>query len=149
MKPFDNLDDPRLMSALDAAKRWGISDARLRQKIEDFPKGTIRKFGKQWVVTESGMVSVFGKIKSLEGSVMEKYIINYHTGVTHEIEVHNLQEAQEEALNGIAYTQENVSIETLEGEVLSVARWYGVRPDEDDDVLTEIGGGFYSAWSEL
>lgn len=56
-----NLDNPQIMSASEAAKRWGLNDSRLRQKIDDFPKGTIRKFGKQWVVTESGMNKVFGK----------------------------------------------------------------------------------------
>jgi len=55
-----NLDDPRIMSASEAAKRWGLNDSRLRQKIEDFPEGTARKFGKQWVVTEDGMIQVFG-----------------------------------------------------------------------------------------
>ncbi|OPH62185.1 hypothetical protein BC351_00560 [Paenibacillus ferrarius] len=79
---------------------------------------------------------------------MEKYIINYHTGIKNEVEVNHLLEAQELAFDGIAYTQENITIETLKGEVLSIARWHGTEPDEDDDVLCEVGKGFYSLWSE-
>ncbi|WP_010498326.1 helix-turn-helix domain-containing protein [Paenibacillus elgii] len=58
---YNDLDDPRIMSASEAASRWGITDARLRQLTSEFPKGSIRKFGKQWVVTEEGMETVFGK----------------------------------------------------------------------------------------
>lgn len=78
---------------------------------------------------------------------MEKYIINYHTGVKHEVEVDDLNEAKTIAQEGISYTQENVSIEK-DGEVITIARWYGVKPAEDDDVLEVIGGGFYQRWSD-
>ena len=144
-----NLNDPQIMSASDATKRWGLNDSRLRQKIDDFPKGTIRKFGKQWVVLESGMEAVFGKLKNEEMLKMEKYIINYHTGIVNAIEASNIVEAQERASDGITYTQENITIETITGEVLSIARWYGVAPNDDDLVLAEIGGGFYDYWSEI
>jgi hypothetical protein len=80
---------------------------------------------------------------------MEKYIINYHTGAgNEEVEVYDLDEAKELAKEGIAYTQEKVTIETLEGEVITTARWYGVKPQEDDSVLVEVGGGFYQAWDD-
>jgi hypothetical protein len=55
-----DLDDPSIMSASDAAKQWGITDSRIRQVTDKFPKGTIRKLGKQWVVLERGMKAVFG-----------------------------------------------------------------------------------------
>ncbi|EJR11959.1 hypothetical protein IK7_06103 [Bacillus cereus VD156] len=35
---------------------------------------------------------------------MEKYIVNYHTGVTEEVEVNDLSEAKKVAEEGIAYT---------------------------------------------
>jgi hypothetical protein len=57
-----NLDIPDFMEASVAAERWGISDSRIRQKINDFPEGQKRKFGKQWVVTQEGMEVVFGKL---------------------------------------------------------------------------------------
>ncbi|MBU4642477.1 hypothetical protein CN995_01950 [Bacillus cereus] len=79
---------------------------------------------------------------------MEKYIVNYHTGVTEEVEVNGLSEAKKVAEEGIAYTQENITIETLDGEVITTAYWYGISPQEDDNVLETVGGGFYQAWSD-
>jgi len=59
-----NLDDPEIMSTKEAAKRWGKQDdSTIRHRVTEFPKGTIRKIGRDWVVTEEGMVAVFGKIK--------------------------------------------------------------------------------------
>ncbi|MFF1995016.1 hypothetical protein ACFVWC_28110 [Bacillus mycoides] len=79
---------------------------------------------------------------------MEKYIVNYHTGITEEVEVNDLNEVKEIAKKGIAYTQEKITIETLDGEVIATAYWYGVFPQEDDDVLETVGGGFYQTWSD-
>ncbi|UYX55901.1 hypothetical protein M3Y14_32240 (plasmid) [Bacillus thuringiensis] len=79
---------------------------------------------------------------------MEKYIVNYHTGVTDEVEVNNLSEAKKVAEEGIAYTQEKITIETLDGEVITTAYWYGISPQEDDNVLETVGGGFYRTWSD-
>lgn len=79
---------------------------------------------------------------------MEKFIINYHTGITDEVEVYDLDEAKKIAKEGIAYTQENITIETVEGEVLTTSRWYGVSPEDDYQVLEIIGGGFYQVWDD-
>lgn len=78
---------------------------------------------------------------------MKKYVINYHTGVTNVVEVDSLQEAKEIAQDGMTYTQENVTIETEDGEVITKSRWYGAAPDEDDQVLMQFGDyGFYQIW---
>ncbi len=77
---------------------------------------------------------------------MTNYIINYHTGITKEYEG-TLESAKQSAVDGIGYTQENVSIEQ-DGEQVTVAHWYGVEADEDDEVLVHIGGGFYQTWSD-
>lgn len=81
---------------------------------------------------------------------MEKYFINYHTGAgNQEVEVYDLDEAKQIAKEGIGYTQENVTIETTEGEVVTTAIWFGVKPEEDDStVLEEIGGGHYQLWTD-
>ncbi|ARX70161.1 hypothetical protein [Bacillus thuringiensis] len=79
---------------------------------------------------------------------MEKYIVNYHTGVTEEVEVNDLSEAKKVAEEGIAYTQEKITIETLDGEVITTSYWYGISPQEDDNVLEMVGGGFYQVWSD-
>ncbi|WP_256942024.1 hypothetical protein [Bacillus thuringiensis] len=80
--------------------------------------------------------------------LVEKFLINYHTGISEEVEVYNLNKAKEIAKEGIAYTQENITIETLDGEVITTSYWYGVHPKEDDEVLEIVGGGFYQAWSD-
>ncbi|WP_242503586.1 hypothetical protein [Bacillus albus] len=69
---------------------------------------------------------------------MEKYIVNYHTGVTEEVEMNGLSEAKKVAEDGIAYTQENITIETLDGEIITTAYWYGVSPQEDDVCLKRL-----------
>ncbi|OMF35251.1 hypothetical protein BK133_11115 [Paenibacillus sp. FSL H8-0548] len=79
---------------------------------------------------------------------MENYIINYNTGITEEVSVADLQEAKEIAKAGINYTQQNITIESLNGEEITTARWCGVRPSEEDEVLEIIGGGFYQTWSD-
>lgn len=53
------------MSTKEAAIRWGYKDdSSIRKKIVQFPYGTARKFGKQWVVTKEGMEKIFGEPKS-------------------------------------------------------------------------------------
>lgn len=79
---------------------------------------------------------------------MAKYIINYHTGVTEEVEVKDLNEAKDLAQEGMSYTQEKVTIESSDGKVITTAYWYGVEPDEDDAVLVNVGEGFYQQWSD-
>lgn len=57
-----NLDSKDIMDAKEAAERWDKSEDYVRQiyrKYPDkFPPGTIRKFGKQIVVTREGMEAV-------------------------------------------------------------------------------------------
>lgn len=56
-----NLNEPHILSSSEACFLWGIDDSYLRKKTEEFPKGTIRRVGKQWIVTPKGMEAVFGK----------------------------------------------------------------------------------------
>ncbi|KRL17950.1 hypothetical protein FD12_GL001123 [Lentilactobacillus rapi DSM 19907 = JCM 15042] len=59
-----DLDDPDIMSSSEAAKRWNKADDYVRQMYRKtpwkFPRGSIRKFGKQLVVTRRGMEMVTG-----------------------------------------------------------------------------------------
>nr|DAW81127.1 MAG TPA: hypothetical protein [Caudoviricetes sp.] len=78
-----------------------------------------------------------------------KYFIDYHTGVTEEIEG-TLEDAFAAAEEGMAYTQENVTIESENSTEKYISHWYGVVPEEDDMVLMQFGDyGFYCAWEEL
>lgn len=60
-KNHTNLLDKNIMSSAQACQKWGIDNSTLRKRIDQFPKGTIRKFGKTWVVTSEGMNCVFGE----------------------------------------------------------------------------------------
>lgn len=81
---------------------------------------------------------------------MKRYIINYHTGAGNlEVETDDIQHVKEVAKNGITYTQENVTIEDVEGNVLFVSRWYGIHPEEYDRPLAIFGNGFYEEWIEF
>ena len=67
-KDFDkdpNLDNPNIMSAREAGEIWGLSEGyvrvHMREARESFPPGTIRKFGKQWVITTRGMEFMTGR----------------------------------------------------------------------------------------
>lgn len=66
LDPFYTLHDLRILDAASAAERWGIDPSRIRQSFDRFPRGTIRKFGKQWVVTIEGMFHVFGPPRKKE-----------------------------------------------------------------------------------
>ncbi|GHP13962.1 hypothetical protein YK48G_13870 [Lentilactobacillus fungorum] len=69
-----DLNDPDIMSSTEAAKRWHKADDYVRQMYRKtpwkFPKGSIRKFGKQLVVTRQGMEHVTGvtEIQAQEGA---------------------------------------------------------------------------------
>lgn len=59
-----NLNDPNIMDAKDASKIWGHAENYVRRTYKSnpskFPKGSIRKFGKQWIVTTEGMEAITG-----------------------------------------------------------------------------------------
>lgn len=59
-----NLNDSDIMSAAEASLMWNKADGYVRQMYskypEKFPNGSIRKFGKQLVVTVEGMEAVTG-----------------------------------------------------------------------------------------
>jgi hypothetical protein len=60
-----NLNDPDIMSAVDASKMWGKASNYVRQMYakypEKFPEGSVRKFGTLLLVTRDGMEAVTGK----------------------------------------------------------------------------------------
>lgn len=59
-----NLDNPDIMDAQEASRIWGHASNYVRlfmkQNPGKFPKGTIRKFGRSWVVTTKGMEAITG-----------------------------------------------------------------------------------------
>ncbi|MES5896770.1 helix-turn-helix domain-containing protein [Bacillus cereus group sp. RP43] len=55
-----NLLDNEILSSTDAIEEWGIDASTLRKRINDFPKGSIRKIGTTYAVTRFRMRCVFG-----------------------------------------------------------------------------------------
>lgn len=80
--------------------------------------------------------------------MIRMYTIDYGTGVVESVEG-TLEAAKEAAVEGMAYTQQNVKILDEDGAELLVSYWYGVQPEEDDEVLAQFGSfGFYAEWTE-
>lgn len=59
-----NLNDDDLMTAVEAAKIWGLNESyvktSLRQSKQKWPEGSYRKFGHTLVVTTAGMEAATG-----------------------------------------------------------------------------------------
>lgn len=80
--------------------------------------------------------------------MIRMYTIDYGTGVVESIDG-ELEAAKEAAVEGMAYTQQNVKILDDNGAEVLVSCWYGVEPSEDDEVLAQFGTfGFYAEWTE-
>lgn len=76
------------------------------------------------------------------------YKIDYGTGVVQTVEG-DLEAAKKAAVEGMSYTQENVKIFDEDDNLVAISRWYGVQPEEDDEVLADFGEyGFYGEWTE-
>lgn len=60
-----NLNSKDIMDAKEASMIWGHAENYVRRMYitnpERFPEGSIRKFGKQWIVTTAGMEAITGK----------------------------------------------------------------------------------------
>ena len=81
---------------------------------------------------------------------MKQFTVNYGQGNIEEREATSAWELAEEITNeGLPYNQSSVKIlDTDDNEVL-VADWYGVEPEEDDEVMQQYGTfGFYTPWRE-
>lgn len=74
-----NLNDETILTLSEAAQKWDLSASSVRRKIKDFPEGTARKFGTQWVVLEAGMLQVFGPIMIEEETDRKKLRTAYRT----------------------------------------------------------------------
>lgn len=78
------------------------------------------------------------------------YYINYGTGAGNEFVDGTLEDAKKVAEEGLAYTQEDVKVQTEDGEDAAVLKWYGVQPEEDDVVIARFGDyGFYGEWADI
>ncbi len=64
MSQHINLNSPDIMDAQEASRIWGHAEnyvrVFIRQNPDKFPDGSVRKIGKQWVVTTEGMEAITG-----------------------------------------------------------------------------------------
>lgn len=73
-----------------------------------------------------------------------KYFIDYNTGAGNFEFEGTLEEAIKKAEEGLAYTQQNVYIKTLDGKQVAYLPWWGTQPEEDEIVTCQFGTfGFY------
>ena len=80
---------------------------------------------------------------------METDVIDYGLGNTEEVTVIDAEKAKEVAQDGMSYTQRSVWIRDTNGNDVAVSHWYGTAPSDEDGVLCEIGGGYYTDWWDM
>lgn len=82
---------------------------------------------------------------------MTTFTVNFGQGNIEKREAESAWELATELTNeGLPYNQSSIKVlDENEEEVILIADWYGVSPEEDDEVLEEIGGGFYTPWREI
>lgn len=81
---------------------------------------------------------------------MKQFRVNYGQGNFEEREAISVWQLSEEITNeGLPYNQSSVKILDQEGNELLIADWYGVEPEEDDEILQQYGTfGFFTPWRE-
>lgn len=81
---------------------------------------------------------------------MKQFTVNYGQGNIEEREANNVWELAEEInQEGLPYNQSSIKILDQDDKEILIADWWGVEPDEDDDILQQIGTfGFFSPWRE-
>ena len=77
------------------------------------------------------------------------YLINYQNGYIQPATADTLSAAIEEATENLSYTQHDVVITNMNGNI-AISRWYSTPPDEtiDDQPLEIIGSGWYDRFTD-
>ncbi|WP_429951567.1 helix-turn-helix domain-containing protein [Enterococcus sp. AZ101] len=94
------LSSEDLMSASEASGRWGYDEGYVRQQLSKYPEkfkeGTIRKFGKTYIITREGMEYLTGMTEKEANSGLwvvrheKNWIVDFEKRVDSEIEARNL-----------------------------------------------------------
>lgn len=77
---------------------------------------------------------------------MKTYKIDYCNGFMMTIEAEDITTVIEKAIENVAYTQCDIKIRNEQYETIAFSRWYGVQPEEWDQPILTIGGGFYDGF---
>lgn len=83
---------------------------------------------------------------------METYYINYNTGAGNDY-ADTLEEAMQIADANACYTQQNITIEDIDGNAVAIRRWWGVEYDPETDYCEDPidygSWGYYGDWEQL
>lgn len=77
---------------------------------------------------------------------MKTYKVDYCNGFVMTVDAEDLKQVIEKALESAAHTQENIIIEDERYQKIATSYWYGIPPEEWDQPILEIGGGFYDGF---
>lgn len=94
------LNSKDLMSASEASVRWGYDEGYVRQQLSKYPEkfkeGTIRKFGKTYIITREGMEHLTGMSEKEANSGLwlvrheVNWIVDFEQRVDSELDAKNL-----------------------------------------------------------
>jgi len=77
----------------------------------------------------------------------KKYFVNYNTGAGNFIMTSDLEEVIKETIEGIGYTQKDVTIMGEYYNVVALLPWINRSATEDDIITADYGEfGFYGKW---
>ena len=78
---------------------------------------------------------------------MTTYKIDYCNGFFLTIEAEDLKEATQKAMESAAALYD-IKIRDENYNAIAISKWYGVPPEDWDQPILEIGGGFYDAFQD-
>ncbi|MGM0220143.1 helix-turn-helix domain-containing protein [Enterococcus sp. AZ126] len=94
------LSSEDLMTASEASERWSYDEGYVRQQLSKYPEkfkeGTIRKFGKTYIITREGMEHLTGMTEEEANSGLwlvrheKNWIVDFEQRVDSELEARNL-----------------------------------------------------------
>lgn len=134
--------DAPLVTTAQAADILDLSVQRIQRLCADGRMG--RKVGRDWVISVEDLAAE--QVRPPAGRPRRQYWVRYHTGAGDE-SADSLDEAMDLAVAGVAYTQQDITIEDEDGKLLARLPWCGVAATEDDEVVADYGKfGFYGEW---
>lgn len=75
------------------------------------------------------------------------YIVKWHTGVEDDA-FDTLDDAMRFADANACYTQQNITIEDEDGNIICERHWWGTAIDDDDDLIDPIDFGAYGYYDD-
>jgi hypothetical protein len=75
------------------------------------------------------------------------FTVNFNTGAGNYKSDKDINDLKLQVNDELAYTQESVTIEDEDGNIMARLPWYGCAPTDEDIVTAQFGSfGFYGEW---